>query len=213
MTALIDQRVLAVGLGAVARSRGGFLCGTAAQLLALCPAQANWAGSALEMEARGLPELAARPGLAGVTVTRAAGGEWDPKMMRRMAIWEIRAEVLPAVAAQAPPPSTIATAPREAARLSAPAAGAQPVELLRAVPSSARRDAANAAAWAAVELAANELVERGGPAIPMARKIETVQAVFVSWLNADPSRADENALSAARQALSAGNPSPPPRAA
>jgi hypothetical protein len=67
---LFDQRVLAVGLREIALRAGGSFEGSSHDIQAMGLPGPGWPASAGEMRMRGLPELAQKPGFAGVTVTR-----------------------------------------------------------------------------------------------------------------------------------------------
>jgi hypothetical protein len=72
---IFDQRVLAVGLRAIALRAGGTFEGSSHDIQAMEPPGPGWPASAGEMRTRGLPELAQKPGFAGVAVTRLSRGD------------------------------------------------------------------------------------------------------------------------------------------
>jgi hypothetical protein len=223
LAAAVDQRVLATGLRAAALRHGGVYLGTAAQILALGSAGPGWPASAVEMEARGLPELAERPGFAGVTVTREG----------RRGPWQIRADAFVQAVPTALPPSAPSTMPavpikaaaapivppapatdlRQALAPTPDGARAREPERLRVPASSSRAAAATEAAWAAANQALSEVdTSRTGP-LPSPLRTASVQAAWTAWLNASTADADAKALEAARREIRDFNLSPPPRAA
>jgi hypothetical protein len=70
LATVFDQRVLAVGLRDIALRAGGTFEGSSRDIRAMQLPGPGWPASAAEMQMRGLPELAQKPGFAGVTVTR-----------------------------------------------------------------------------------------------------------------------------------------------
>jgi hypothetical protein len=72
---VFDQRVLAVGLHDIALRAGGTFEGSSRDIQGMQLPGPGWPASAAEMQMRGLPELAQKPGFAGVTVTRLGRGD------------------------------------------------------------------------------------------------------------------------------------------
>jgi hypothetical protein len=72
---VFDQRVLAVGLRDIALRAGGTFEGSSRDIQGMQLPGPGWPTSAAEMQMRGLPELAQKPGFAGVTVTRLGRGD------------------------------------------------------------------------------------------------------------------------------------------